>query len=416
MKSKIHFYNFGKGFGYIYNPDKINEEKPSGIYFHISNVVGELRELFEASKIYDEPIEFKTRQSKVKADQIEAYDIQLDLTIRAVGYIKDFQSGFGWIIDFQTKEEFFVHYSKIKGANERFISIEKGDPVVFTKIQTEKGKEAIDVVKVDNRGSLEFFADFNDFNQSILDLNIKSEPENWDYINNPTSGLPVLKSYISYTFERIVTQGKLVFGKSSKDRTEYAYFNTGLVTPLQDEIYGFFVKVPTLDKSDVWHLKQPEYEFLEFETDQSHYRKYFSQTPDIATYFSEAEVRELVFDTSLNNGKIIIDREHIKNRKARFPDKIASLDDETFFDQIAKSIELATKRVRRNYKTAIPHFYDGKIQFLLPLCMQTKKDADLALVVNKEESVYKAHTVLTLDQAYNNARLLAKPDREWLNP
>lgn len=52
----------------------------------------------------------------------------------------------------------------------------------------------------------------------------------------------------------------------------------------------------------------------------------------------------------------------------------------------------------------------------MPLCLVSKSEADLALVVNKEEYVYKAHTVLTLDQAYNNARLLAKPDREWLNP
>ena len=92
------------------------------------------------------------------------------------------------------------------------------------------------------------------------------------------------------------------------------------------------------------------------------------------------------------------------------------MDEEHFFDAIEKSIELAVKRIKRNYKTAIPHSYDGKIQFLLPLCMLSKKDADLALVVNKEENVYQAHTVLTLDQAYNNARLLAKPDREWLNP
>jgi hypothetical protein len=155
---------------------------------------------------------------------------------------------------------------------------------------------------------------------------------------------------------------------------------------------------------------------LEFETDQSHFRIVFPSSPDIPTYFAEAEVRELMFDTSLNQGKIIVDREHLKSRKGRFPSKIAALDDEAFFDSITKSIELATKRVKRNYKTAIPNFYDGKIQFLLPLCMLTKKDADLALVVNKEELVYTAHTLLTLDQAYNNARLLAKPDREWLNP
>jgi hypothetical protein len=249
-----------------------------------------------------------------------------------------------------------------------------------------------------------------------LDLKAKCEIEHWDYIKNPTGGVPVLWSYINYTFDRILTQGKIINGKSSKDNNEYAYFNTGLVTPFQDEIYGYFQKIDIIDKSKQWHVKQPEYEFLEFETDQSRFRKFFPTSPEHATYFAEAEVKELVFDTSLNNGKIIVDREHIKNRKNRFPSKISALDDEAFFDAIVKSIELATKRVRRNYKTAIPHYYEGKIQFLLPLCMLTKKDADLALVVNKEESVYKAHTVLTLDQAYNNARLLAKPDREWLNP
>jgi cold shock CspA family protein len=418
MKSKIQFYNSGKGWGMIDNPLKSDtlDEVPSGIYFHISNVLGELRELIEAEKIFDEPITFDIRNSKVKADQKEAYNIKLDLNLRSVGYVTDFENGFGWIKDFHSGETFFAHYSKIKGSAGRFISIEKDDPVVFTKSNNEKGNEALDIVKVDTRSALEFFSEFNDFNKSLNELQSKAEDENWDYINKPTSSVPVLWSYINHSFERILSQGKVVFGKSSKDNKEYAYFNTGLVTPFQDEIFGYFIKIHPIGKSGQWHLRQPQYEFLEFETEQSHYRKYFPSTPDIATYFAEAEVRELVFDTSLNNGKIIIDREHIKNRKARFPSKIADLDDEAFFDQIAKSIELATKRVRRNYKTAIPHFYDGKIQFLLPLCMQTKKDADLALVVNKEEYVYKAHTVLTLDQAYNNARLLAKPDREWLNP
>src|SRR5690606_22431897 len=124
----------------------------------------------------------------------------------------------------------------------------------------------------------------------------------------------------------------------------------------------------------------------------------------------------LIYDYSLNNGEIIIDREHISSRRSRFPNEIRELNDEKVFDAIKKSIELALRRVKRNYKTAIPHYYDGKIQFLMPLCLVSKSEADLALVVNKEEYVYKAHTVLTLDQAYKNARLLAKPDREWLNP
>lgn len=420
MESKIRFYNIGKGWGMIANPSSPGSsgELINDIFFHISDVKGELCDLLGAKKFLDEPVVFDVRDSKVKTGQQEAFNIKLDFAKRTVGYVTDFDKnrGFGWVVDFSTKEKFFLHYTSIKGAENKFISVDNEDPVVFSKSENDKGKTAIDVVKVDTRCSLEFFADFNDFNQSLLDLHAKAEVENWDYINKPTSGVPVLWSYINHSFERIMVQKKLVKGRSSKDGKEYLYFNTGLVTPFQDEIYGYFMKIPTIDKLDSWHIKQPEYEFLEFETDQSHYRKFFPAEPDIATYFAEAEVRELVFDTSLNDGKIIIDREHIKNRKTRFPSEVASLDDESFFEKIAKSIELATKRVRRNYKTAIPHFYDGKIQFLLPLCMKSNKDADLALVVNKEEFVYKAHTVLTLDQAYNNARLLAKPDREWLNP
>ncbi len=412
MESKIKYYNFGKGWGWIENLTGTKQD----IYFHISNVVGELKELFEVKKFYDEPITFMTKPSKFRQGQIEAHDIKLDLNKRTVGYITEFDNGFGRLNDFHTKEIYFIHHSKIRGAESKFISLEVGDPVVFTKSSNDKGKEAIDVVKVDTRSILEYFAEFDDFNSSLLDINSKAENEVWDYIKNPTSGIPVLWSYINQTFDRIQTQAKIVKGNSSVDGKEYAYFNTGLVTPYQDEIYGYFLKIGVVDKSNQWHVRQPEYEFLEFETDQSRFRKYFPNNPDFATYFSDAEVRELIFDTSLNGGRIIIDREHIKNRKSRFPPKIAVMDDETFFDAITKSIELAIKRVRRNYKTGIPHFYDGKIQFLLPLCMLTKKDADLALVVNKEEHVYKAHTVLTLDQAYNNARLLAKPDREWLNP
>ena len=43
--------------------------------------------------------------------------------------------------------------------------------------------------------------------------------------------------------------------------------------------------------------------------------------------------------------------------------------------------------------------------------------ADLALVVEKHSTFYEPQLhFLTLDMAYNDARLLAKPDRDWLQP
>ena len=43
--------------------------------------------------------------------------------------------------------------------------------------------------------------------------------------------------------------------------------------------------------------------------------------------------------------------------------------------------------------------------------------ADLALVVSEVgDTEYRGHTVLTLEMAYTNARLVARPDSEWLKP
>lgn len=83
---------------------------------------------------------------------------------------------------------------------------------------------------------------------------------------------------------------------------------------------------------------------------------------------------------------------------------------------IESAVNAAKRRVKRNYKTAIPQYNRGRVQLLLPLCITSRDKADLALVVSRENQVYRGETVLTLDMAYNNARLLARPDREWLDP
>ena len=38
----------------------------------------------------------------------------------------------------------------------------------------------------------------------------------------------------------------------------------------------------------------------------------------------------------------------------------------------------------------------------------------LALTVTKVGNFYQGHTCLTLDMAYNNARLIVKPESNWL--
>ena len=57
-------------------------------------------------------------------------------------------------------------------------------------------------------------------------------------------------------------------------------------------------------------------------------------------------------------------------------------------------------------------FYDGRIQLLLPLCLTGDKPG-LALTIQREDGFYSARTCLTLDMAYNNARLICRPESSW---
>jgi hypothetical protein len=82
----------------------------------------------------------------------------------------------------------------------------------------------------------------------------------------------------------------------------------------------------------------------------------------------------------------------------------------------------AEKRAPINYKIAVPQFYfgrdgaePGRTQLLLPLCFEGPAQADVALVVDRADKPYHAFTVLPLDLAYKNARLIAKPETEWLS-
>lgn len=57
------------------------------------------------------------------------------------------------------------------------------------------------------------------------------------------------------------------------------------------------------------------------------------------------------------------------------------------------------------------------MQLLLPLCLLSDDEVDLALAVEQTPSgSYLGHTVLPLDWAYKNARLICRPDSDWLIP
>lgn len=61
---------------------------------------------------------------------------------------------------------------------------------------------------------------------------------------------------------------------------------------------------------------------------------------------------------------------------------------------LESAVKKIVEKVKRNYKLAIPQYYtdkatgESKIQLLLPLFLQSKDVADLALVVDNQEELY----------------------------
>ncbi len=264
-------------------------------------------------------------------------------------------------------------------------------PENLINVEDDKGKNTLG------------FAWFPDHLDNVFEkLANLTEGEDWDYNFTKTKyKKPILFNYIRFTYKRLAEEKKIGL---STDGTS-ACFNTGLVTNHQEPIFAVF-QANRRSELNPWV-------FQDWHTRGQRGLNVFPELPDIAHYFGDPTC--LVFDPRKD---FRINIEHILEGtpRERFPEPYKSFDDYALQNVIRGAIDSAKERVRRSYKTAIPHFYYGEVQLLLPLCLSNPQHADLALVIERHSTFYRATTCLSLDMAYNNARLLAKPDRDWLQP
>ena len=240
------------------------------------------------------------------------------------------------------------------------------------------------------------------FQEDIEALATMAEAEDWDYKNTQAAHpKPVLRNYLSYTYRRVAEENKVVITPDA----EHCCWNTGLITPTQEPVFALFGKNQLPEVQTYWH-------FWRFARRAERDLNRFPQLPDMAHYFDDPSV--LVFDT---RKELRVNVEHVvDDNLARFPTALQGMNPFGIQNLVRGAIESATQRVRRNYKIAIPQYYQGQVQLLLPLSLTDPSKADMALVVERLPDFYRAATCLTLDMAYNNARQLSSPDRDWLVP
>lgn len=270
-------------------------------------------------------------------------------------------------------------------------------------------------------------------------------PERWYFgEDNASISLPILRSYLTYTFLRLKQENKILESADGK----WASFNTGLVDKLYDPIYALFER----------NRRGPQpWAFFDFcvpgkRSSGRNLTAAFDPLPEAARYFDSTV--DMLFDTSR---QIYIDYEHVildGIRRDRFPpqflrehlpegisweDPVGLTEAErlAFLEKLSQSVEaddrcmrsikrrledaklLAEKRIRWNFKTAIPQYYPRLklMSLLLPLALINDEIVDIALIVTKNQSgSYQGRTILPLDRAYMNARLVCRPDSDWLVP
>lgn len=249
------------------------------------------------------------------------------------------------------------------------------------------------------------FAFFPSYDSAIEQLATLAKQETWAFSQAEESGgsYPILRNYLSYTFDNIKADSLIAYSAENK----FACFNTGLVTESYEEIFAFFEKNRNVDAPTPYFFKQ----FCKRSYQKLHTS--FQQLPDPVNYFKEPEklIFSPKFDVDINPDHIIDDNID------RLPEGMRSCHHDEILDKLKGALSRTKMMVRSNYKLAVPQYFHGKIQLLLPMYLEYGLDRpSVALAVEKYNSRYLASTILTLRMAYNNARLIVRPESDWLSP
>lgn len=245
------------------------------------------------------------------------------------------------------------------------------------------------------------------------DLAAIALPENWG-----GGRMPILFNYIKFYTRRIHEEG-LWTEATAAGGVKLAAFDTGLLSRHFEPIYAVFEENRNADRQPWVHK--------DWAIPSSSRMKAFDLTKvKRAVFFSDPA--EVVYDPRV---PVIPNLEHILDENVdRYP---APLRENGYLRKAAleNAIHVAEARARANWRLAAPQFHwsspdaPGRVQLLLPLSLIDPETVDLALVLDRTpptaehpdpvDASYRAYTVLPLEWAYANARLITRPEAYWLD-
>ncbi len=293
-----------------------------------------------------------------------------------------------------------------------FTGIECGNENDFTQAKNNQQRF--------NRGRLSFESkeQCNKFLAEVASLAMK---EPWDFKIHRANDVeyPILASYLEhelnrlfYEYEKLEQENKIIFNENNTK----VLFNTNLLDQFGNDmrIIGDVMNIA----SDTY-IKNPRLlKGSERELKNNGFNIGIKANPP--EFF--ADINDIIF-----HSEWIVDIEGIdKNdhifgdRLERFPKVYQQEESSKLVRDLKSAIELAKKIAQRNYKFIVPMYYPKfhRIQLLMPIYLNGKMDGlpDFALVLTPDDGFYTPETILGMEEVYQDARLIAKPDETWLNP
>ena len=310
-----------------------------------------------------------------------------------------------------------------------------------------RGSQAADPIR-----EFATFASISTWDAMLGDLARMVAPERWSYpgteVAPSAAGATrygILREYLVVTFHRVRAQGKL----ETSSAGDFAAFNTGLATPSGDDVFACFepcrVNTPwrfagfaLAGSGDLGRRITSELECIPQaatyltslddvvpQPDARVALDFHTLLDDCLGRLPRGFLRDALADMEGPCGMLdrmgdtslpVAQRTEAQVRLARFITGTPAVY-RRLTRTLDDAVDAAIAACRRNYRLAVPVFDPAAdaMKLLLPLCLVNDRQADGALVVQRQPSgIWQGTRFVSLPRAYVSARVVSAEQPQWL--
>lgn len=237
-------------------------------------------------------------------------------------------------------------------------------------------------------------------------------PESWRFKKSASEtkniDTPILERYINSIFRK-----QSIDYNTSPDtlsaqgffhiENERACFHTGLYTHRYKAVYACFERNKKQNSTLKWY-------FIGFCDEVSPNLKYIHPLPNKPYFPAMKNGVNFIpeWPIRVNVDHILGDEENLE----RIPARIQKAKNLPLLLETA--VKLARRKAVVEPSVIVPQGYQNRLQYLLPVCLTNMVKPDLAMTLSVMDGYYLGNTCLTLEMAYLNARMIARPTAGWL--